>query len=253
MRERRSSESNEERTSMRISYSAFVIVLGVTAAAPSAAAQVLTLFDYGYAHNLDHPVPVATVSLVGDIVELDGSRVVQDSYGEPFVLGAATLDLRVPSQPKVVFTITNRTEKPIRLQDVLVYERTMVASTYLHGVTVGAPYMPMSSAGWGPGGLEGEELQPAARLTVEAPLSPFGPKGVITPSGFVVFVGRKLPQGHKDVDPRSDAWLRDDKPVHAAVSMEPAGRAWLGENALFTRAFLALLSQAQRPESRGAR
>jgi hypothetical protein len=214
---------------MRIAYSAVVALLVIGAVPPVGVAQVLTLDQHGYRWSLDHAVPVATVSLVGDIVALGGARVVQDTYGEPFVLGAATLDVTVPGRAKVVFTMTNATEMPIRLKDVLVYERTMVSSTYLRGVTVGAPYMPLSVSGVIAGNppKAGEELQPGASLTVEMPISaPLCHEAQCQTDGFIVFVGRKLP--------------------HGDTSLDPTGRAWLGENPLFTRAFLALVSPAQQ-------
>lgn len=236
---------------MRIAYPALMSLLLTSAAPTNALAQVLTLPAYAYPHQrpLEHAVPVATASLVGDVVTLEGARIVQDSYGEPFVLGAATLNLSTPSQPKIVFTMTNDTEVPIPLKDVLIYERTIVSAQSLRGVTVGAPFMPMSAAGWGPGRYpEGEQLQPGASLTVEVPLSPFGPESA-NPIGFVVFVGRKLPHGDESMDPTGRAWIGETRPAHADASGAPAGRAWLGENPLFTRAFLALLSQGQRTTS----
>ena len=231
---------------MRIRYSALIVLLATSAVPSVGLAQVLTLRQLGNPRTLDHGVPVATVSLVDDLVVLGGARIVEDTYGEPFVLGHATLDRRIPSQARVVFTMTNPTEKPISLKDVLIYERTLLSasSSHLRGVTVGAPYMPLSAAGWGPGSLQGEELQPGARLTVEVPVSPLicGTDGCHA-DGFVVFVGRNLPHGDRPTDPR--AWFGENRPPPAEVS-GPAGRAWIGENPIFTRAFLALLSQAQQ-------
>src|SRR6478672_11028678 len=105
---------------MRVAHSALMSLLLASAVPTYALAQVLTLPAYASPHpqSLDHTVPVATVSLVGDVVTLGGARIVQDSYGEPFVLGAATLNLSAPSQPKIVFTMTNGTEVPIPLKDV---------------------------------------------------------------------------------------------------------------------------------------
>lgn len=227
---------------MRIASPALLTLLlaGAAATTPSAQTFSLPAYAYGRAQHLAQTVPVATVSLVGDVVRLGGARVVQDTYGEPFVLGAATLDLRIPSQPKIVFTMTNDSDAPISLNDVLIYERTLVSAEYLRGVTVGAPFMPMSAAGWGPGDWQGEQLQPGSRLTVEVPLSPFGPAAV-RPAGFIVFVGRRLPAADTSADPIGHSPIADSRPAQADRS--PAGRAWLGENPLFTRAFLALLSQ----------
>jgi hypothetical protein len=230
----------------------FVVLLAITAVPSFGLAQVVSLQPYGPYFTIDHPIPVATVSLVRDIVALEGARVIDDGHGEPFVLGNATLNLRVPSSPTIVLTMTNATGAPIPLKDVLIYERTMVSEKDLPdlpGTTVGAPYMPMSAAGWGPGGYpDGEALQPGAGLTVELPLPPTGcdkGRSRCLAQGVVVFVGRKLPHGDRSVDPAGRAWTRDNPTAHVDSSM-PAGRAWMGDNSLFTRGFLALLSEARR-------
>jgi hypothetical protein len=143
--------------------------------------------------------------------------------------------------------MTNPTDLPIPLKDVLIYERTIVSSSsrYLRDVTVGAPYMPTNVAGWGPGDLEGNVLQPGASLTVEVPISPLlCREDGCQADGFVVFVGRKLPEGDRSMDPR--AWLGDNRPAHIDGSTGPAGRAWFGQNPIFTRAFLALVAQTQQ-------
>lgn len=206
-----------------------VLALALIAIPSAASAQVLRLQSYGYPTGLDHAVPVTTVSLVGDVVELGGARVVHDSYGDPFVLGTATLDRGVPSQPRIVFTIRNASEMPVALKDIVIYERTMRSSPLvppLREMPVGALYMPLSAAGWGPGEFAGQELEPGASLTVEAPVSPLiCGKGACSADGFVVFVGRKLPHADDPVVP---------------------GRAWTGDNPLFTRAFLALLSHPRQ-------
>ena len=124
--------------------------------------------------------------------------------------------------------MTNRSDVPVPLKDVIVYERTMVAAQYLPGLDAGAPYMPLGTAGWGPGGSPlGEELQPGATLTVAVPISPlFCDKGACRADGFVVYIGKGLP-----------------------LMGNPAGlsgRAWNGGNPLFTRAFLQLLSTTQQ-------
>lgn len=237
---------------MRVASSAFAL-LAVIAVPSVSIAQVLTLAragnPLGLPLNVDHQVPVATVSLAGDIVALGGGRIVQDPFGEPFMLGAATLDRHVASEGKIVFSITNVTDATIALKDVVIYERTMLSSLHLSGVTVGAPFMPTSAAGWGPGDLEGEELPSGASMTIEVPLSPLvcSTNGCQA-DGFVVFVGRRLPHGDPSLDPTGRAWIGDNRPARIDPSL-PAGRAWVAENPIFTRAFLALISQARRPTS----
>src|ERR1051326_2538659 len=158
---------------MRNVHTTVLTLLVVTAVPSVGVAQVLTLEPSGgRRQSLDHAVPVATVSLVGDIVSLDGGRIVQDSYGEPFVLGTAKLDLSDRSQTKVVFTMANATETPIPLEDVVVYGRTITSATYVRAA-VGAPYTPTSAAGMRAAWLgSGEVLQPGASLPVEWTISP---------------------------------------------------------------------------------
>jgi hypothetical protein len=105
---------------MRITYSALMVFLATIAAPSVGLAQVLTpfsLWERDPLHQnrlrLDHVVPVATVNLVGDVVALDEPLVVQDPAGEPFVLGAASLDLRDPSHARIVFTLTNASSEAI--------------------------------------------------------------------------------------------------------------------------------------------
>src|SRR4051812_6274758 len=83
-------QSSTRSRTMRIA-EATLMSLAVAVAVPSAAgAQVLTPFLGNpwplYDERLDHPVPVATVSRVDDLVSLSHPRTVQDGLGEPFVL-----------------------------------------------------------------------------------------------------------------------------------------------------------------------
>jgi hypothetical protein len=234
-----------EATVMRI---AAPIALFVAAAGlPPAAYAQLSLQPYGGDFRLDHDVPVATVSLVGDIVTLGSARTVTDSYGAPFVLGAATLDRHDPAAPRIVFTMANTSGAPIRLSDVVIYERTMLAAQRFRDVTVGAPYMPSSAAGWfaaNPGSTD--ELPPGEQLTVRVPISPTNCTGASCDAdGFVVFVGRTVPKGDRSADPSGRAWIGDARPAHWDPAV-PEGRAWLGQNPIFTRAFLARLSAPDR-------
>jgi hypothetical protein len=124
---------------MRIAYPALMALLVASAVPSVGSAQVRTPFRSPTPdQRFDHVVPVATVSLVGDIVALAGARTVQDPSGEPFVLGAATLDLRDPAHAKVVFTMTNVTEMPILLNEVEI----MRGRWFLRSPTMGAPPSP---------------------------------------------------------------------------------------------------------------
>lgn len=172
---------------------ATTLTLLLISAAPSISfAQVLTPFDSfpspPYNERLDHPVPVATVARVGDIIALDGGRTVEDGRGEPFVLGAATLDLRDRAHAKILFTMANATETPILLDDVVVQEARF-CSVPGQNHPVGFPFV-----GGRAGGFHGaEELPPGGRVTVQIPVPPnCAGKGVDT-VGIVVRVGRPGP------------------------------------------------------------
>ena len=150
---------------MRIAHSALMALLVMGAAPSVGVAQVLTLDQLGYHWSLDHAVPVATVSLAGDIVALDGARTVQDSYGEPFVLGAATLDVTSDRQDRLQDDECH--DGPIPLKDVLFYERTMVSRRIFRGATISAPTPTSAAAIRGVYPPAGEELQSGATLTVD--------------------------------------------------------------------------------------
>jgi hypothetical protein len=146
----------------------------LASALPSvASAQVLTPFDENpgriYDQHLDHSVPVFTVSRVGDIVALSGARIVDDDHGEPFVLGAASLDLRDPVHTKVVFTITNVTDAPIPLDDVVIHEASLCSLN--NSGSDHAFALPQS--GGRAGGFHGTaQLQPGQRVTIQIPIPP---------------------------------------------------------------------------------
>jgi hypothetical protein len=157
---------------MRIAYSVVITLLAMSAVPAPISAQVLTPFANEPHHwvadmtKLDHPVPVAIVSRVGDSVILDNPRVLQDSSGERFVLGTATMDLSDPALPRIIFGITNATTTPLPLRDVQISEDSMF---WLPGrarplAAIGGKYGRASRA-------ETAVLQPGARVMVQIPIS----------------------------------------------------------------------------------
>jgi hypothetical protein len=211
---------------MRVTYSALIALL-VASAVPSVGwAQVLTPF--AGARNdqrLDHVVPVATVNLVGDMVALADARIVQDPSGEPFVLGAATLDLRDPSHAKIVFTMTNTSETPIPWNTVAlkVARVTLLPDN-------GRLFFGCSLSGRA--GHRGT-WQPGARVTVQVPIAPNANCLLLRksePEGFLVYAGRELPHPDLLAGPDDAGWRE-------------VGRR---ENALFLRAFEKLRSLASQ-------
>ena len=88
----------------------FVAILLLNA--PSASlAQIVVPYPQsraGVFTRVDHVVPVATVTPPGDALTL-----VNPKPGVDHVLGTASLDIRDPDHPMIVFTVTNGTERPI--------------------------------------------------------------------------------------------------------------------------------------------
>jgi hypothetical protein len=149
--------------------------------------------------RLDHVVPVATVSRLGQPIALADAHPVQDASGEPFVLGAASLDLSDPSHAMVVFTLTNATETPIPRKSVYVWEYSVWRDN--RGLVIpsidGVPYT--NSRGqrgtYSPGyGVTlsawdvPETWQPAATITLQMPISQVPKTGEGELEGFLVFV-----------------------------------------------------------------
>jgi hypothetical protein len=216
---------------MRIA-EATLMSLAVAVAVPSGAgAQVLTPFLGNpwplYDERLDHPVPVATVSRVDDLVSLSHPRTVQDGLGEPFVLGDASLDLRDPAHAKVVFTMANATQAPLLLDDVVIHEvRLCSLPDRSH------PFAYPQVGGRGDGFHGTAELQSGERVTAEIPVPPnCQGKGTDTVA-ILVRVGRPGP---------------------AEASSTPAIRASTAlhvDNALFSRFFQYLRAHTTSPAAR---
>ena len=214
---------------MRIAYSTVMTLLLGSAVPASGLAQVLTPFsDQHPAHRLDRLVPVATVNLVGDVVALDDPLVVDDPTGEPFVLGAASLDLRDPSHAQIVFSMTNASSEPIpwntveltvrRVTPVPVEDQNNGAPALFfgcrHGVLAGHPSRPTSPKGaW----------QPGATVTVQVPVADDCLRRFETadPLAFLVYAGSVLPHPDLLLGPSDPGW--------SAVAAR--------NNALFRRAF----------------
>ncbi len=126
---------------MRITYSALLTLLLANAVPSLVAAQDLSPNwpMPPYDQHLDHVVPIATVARVGGRLALANPRTVQDAQAEPFVLGAATLDLTNPSRATVTLTVTNTTDRAIPWNDLMFEEvRICGVSGQTHGYpTVG--------------------------------------------------------------------------------------------------------------------
>jgi hypothetical protein len=169
-------------------------------------------------------VPVATVNLVGDMVALADPLVVEDPGGEPFVLGTATLDLRDPAHAKIVFTMTNASDRPVPWNTVEVSVRRITLLPDNDRLFFGC-------------GLSGRAAQqgtwaPGATVTVQVPIAP-NVNCLTTPSepqGFLIYAGRALPHPDLTAGPDHPGWSQVTR----------------RENALFLRAFEKLRSQASQ-------
>ena len=182
---------------MRITYSALLTLLLANAVPSLVAAQDLSPNwpMPPYDQHLDHVVPIATVARVGGRLALANPRTVQDAQAEPFVLGAATLDLTNPSRATVTLTVTNTTDRAIPWNDLMFEEvRICGVSGQTHGYpTVG-----------GRGGHPSEgEVPPGAKISVLIPVAPNCAKEWDT-EGILVFVGKPAPR--LSTPPSDPAW-----------------------------------------------
>ena len=170
-------------------------------AIPSVAFAQAFLAESHLRHDLylDHVVPVATVSRLGQPIELADAHRVQDASGEPFVLGAATLDVSDPSHATVVFTLTNATETPIPRKSVYVWEYSVwrdkrgLVIPSIDGILnpnrsdpwrIGFPGYGVTLSAWD----VPETWQPATSITLRMPISQVPKTGEGELQGFLVFV-----------------------------------------------------------------
>ena len=166
---------------MRITRSAVGMLLTMSALAVSDQTQVVTPFEMpaGYKQRLDHAVPVATVTRMGQPIALAGAKAVTTAM-EPFMLGPATLDLRVPSHATLVFTMTNATDTPILRHNVLIEEYSVTVRAdddeFLFPTIGGHLESPESRTTWRPG----------ETITVQLPISPV-PEGARL-QAFIVLI-----------------------------------------------------------------
>lgn len=210
---------------MRRACSGIVTLLAMCAVPPiDGAQQAVTVFD-NTPHDrqrLEHPVPVATVSRVGDIVALGDARIVPNPPGEPFVVGAATLNVSDPSHPRIGFTMTNTTPQPVDLSAVFVEANTMGADIQGNIRPLGG----LSGLAGSPSGTE--QLQPGATITVAMPIPPMAVSACYLDDkygkrwGFLVLVG--------------------EYPGPASNGVDREQRSWK----LLNKAFLMLVSEASR-------
>lgn len=175
---------------MRIANSVFAVLL-VGGAVPSVGfAQIVvpyTTAEAVHTDKLDHVLPVATVTRSTDAIKL-----AKPHDGDGFVIGAATVDIKDPDHPMLVFTISNGSESPIPLSSVDIHVATVNESTGPSATL----YVPCGYVG----GLDSfarrakspiTTLQPGAQLTVAMPAGPhcgadrYGPRPAV---GFLVHV-----------------------------------------------------------------
>ncbi len=159
---------------MRIAYSAFATMLLVSAVPSVSVAQILvpyTKLAASRVARLDHVVPVATVTPAGDAITLADAKPDVD-----LVLGTATLDIRDPDHPMIVFTVSNGTERPIPPSSVEVHVATV------HASRDGAPMVSLCHYSGslqslllnhpGSSGLPNATLAPGAKVTMAMPVGP---------------------------------------------------------------------------------
>lgn len=159
--------------------------------------------------GLAHAVPVATVNLVGDAVALANPRTVENSLaGEPFVLGAASLDLRDPSDARIWFTIQNASAEPVPWNTVL-FRVWRASPVPIEDQQLGAPEVSFCSLGQlGLGDAPTTLWPPGATATVQVPL----PRDCwrrgepADPLALLVYVGKDLPHPDLLLGPSDPGW-----------------------------------------------
>lgn len=156
---------------MRTTYTVLATMLLLSAFPSVSVAQIVVPYRAGnHVARLNHGVPVATVTPPDD-----GIALADPKPGIDHVLGAATLDIRDPDHPMIVFTVSNRTEAPIPPGSVDVH----VASVYTNrhgeptvnicgymGSLQGMLTLPGSS------GVGNATLAPGATVTMTVPVGP---------------------------------------------------------------------------------
>ena len=167
---------------MRIAWLALVSSLTVaTLPVPRSAQEVLTPFErpLHYEQRLDRPVPVATLSPIGQPMALAGAQRVEGPP-EPFMLGAATLDLSDRSRATLVFAMTNATDAPIPRNTVVIEEYSVM-------VRPGGEFVFPSIGGLlAPRGKPTQMWRPGETITVQIPISPVPKDGTL--QAFLVLV-----------------------------------------------------------------
>lgn len=196
---------------MRIIASSAFGVLVLSLSAPSiSVAQVLSPFALKAREpqTLVHAVPVATLNLVGDTIALDDPRVVRNPAGEPFVLGAASLDLRDPSRTTITFRITNATREPIPWNTVE-FSVERATPVPVEDQMRGAPSLLFCAiAKRGLSGSPKEMFQPGATVAIEVPIGGdcVRRSEAADPLGFLVYVGSELPYPDLLLGPSDPQW-----------------------------------------------
>lgn len=144
--------------------------------------QAVTPFSVtpGYVQHLDRRVPVATVAPIGQPMALAGALRVETAP-EPFVLGAATIDLGDPSRAAVVFTMTNATDTPIRRNTVVIEEYSVMIRPETREF-----FFPSLGGRLEPPGMTSTAWRPGQQITVRIPISPVPKDGAL--QGFLVLV-----------------------------------------------------------------
>jgi hypothetical protein len=157
---------------MRKTYSVFATILLLSSVPSVSFAQIVVPYgsDGNHVARLDHVVPVATVTPPGDAITLADPK-----PGDDLVLGAATLDIKDPNHPMIVFTVSNGTERPIPPSGVDVHVASIYAGKDGQPMVSLCGYMgPLSNLlnQRGSSGIGNATLAPGATVTMSMPVGP---------------------------------------------------------------------------------
>lgn len=187
---------------MRTTYSVFAAMLLLSATPSISFAQIVVA--YGNANHvapLKHLVPVATVTAPDEAIALADPK-----RGVDFVLGSAQLDIKDPNHPMIVFTVTNRTDRPIpptsvNIQVASVFERDGQPRISICGSYGVLQNMLRNNPG--SSAIETATLAPGATVTMAMPVGPSPCLVAGGPSiGFLVHLTSDRVPGLRDNLPR---------------------------------------------------
>lgn len=158
---------------MRMTYSAVGTILALSSIPSVSFAQIVVPYPQAkpnHVARLDHAVPVATVTPPGDAITLANPK-----PGAGFVLGTATMNMKDPDHPMIVFRVSNGSESAIPPSNVVLHVLTVYARRDGSPTVNICGYMsPLSGLLDRPGsaGRQSATMKPGVTITMAVPTGP---------------------------------------------------------------------------------